>query len=271
MPNIPVSMKSLFKIANTGTSIKSGSVAVASIDGNYKILGISLGIFSGFTYICRIDKVAEELNLSPYTGQTVNFSDITNIKFQYENNFSSEVSKTFYGEPHWQMGVKFLNFLPLTPIPTNTTSVTPTPTNTTSVTPTPTNTTSVTPTNTRTPTTTSSIAPTPTLTPSSVEYVNAMFVICYIDQFFLLYENITALYVRVNYNEVILNEKGTIYIENHVVFGNSCWRFLEIPASVGGSWTLLNYSGQYFDNINQCMDNYGIKCPVSSGTTYMNL
>ena len=98
-----------------------------------------------------------------------------------------------------------------------------------------------------------------------------MFVICYIDQFFLLYENITALYVRVNYNEVILNEKGTIYIENHVVFGNSCWRFLEIPASVGGSWTLLNYSGQYFDNINQCMDNYGIKCPVSSGTTYMNL
>jgi hypothetical protein len=69
----------------------------------------------------------------------------------------------------------------------------------------------------------------------------------------------------------LINERGTIYIENHPIYGNSCWRFARIQNSASGFGNLINYQGSYFDNINQCMDNNNIKCPVSSGTTYMNL
>jgi hypothetical protein len=80
-----------------------------------------------------------------------------------------------------------------------------------------------------------------------------------------------SIWIQVNQTEVLINEKGTIYIENHPIYGNSCWRFAQIQSSTPRGWTLMYYQGLYFDNINQCMDNYGIKCPVSSGTTYMNL
>jgi hypothetical protein len=110
--------------------------------------------------------------------------------------------------------------------------------------------------------------PTPTVTPLFT-LMNALFVPCFIDQYFVYTRDI-AIWVQVNQTEVLINEKGTIYIENHPIYGNSCWRFSEIRNTEPG-FSLINYQGLYFDNINQCMDNYGIKCPVSSGTTYMNL
>lgn len=111
--------------------------------------------------------------------------------------------------------------------------------------------------------------PTPTVTPL-FPVINALFVPCFIDSWVFYMTNM-SIWIQVNQTEVLINEKGTIYIENHPIYGNSCWRFAQIQSSPPVGFTLMYYQGLYFDNINQCMDNYGIKCPVSSGTTYMNL
>lgn len=96
----------------------SGSALVANINGTFKIIGLCFagtgGVYPGvddnylrFTigYACRIDKVAQELEISAYTGQTVNFSDRNNREIVYVSGQSSQNSITQGGKKYWQVGL----------------------------------------------------------------------------------------------------------------------------------------------------------------------
>lgn len=90
----------------------SGSALLAEINGTLKIIGLSFagsttGSGTGYKTIaraCRIDRVAEELNIEAFTGQTVNFSDKTNPDVHYEIGFSSLSSVTINGNKYYQVG-----------------------------------------------------------------------------------------------------------------------------------------------------------------------
>lgn len=90
----------------------SGSALLADINGRLKIIGLSfagtdLGEPDDYFRIaraCRIDRVAEELNISPFTGQTINYSDINNPKIHYEIGFSSLSAVTINGDKYYQLG-----------------------------------------------------------------------------------------------------------------------------------------------------------------------
>lgn len=90
----------------------SGSALLAEIGGQLKIIGLCFaGSTSGspdgyFTIgrACRIDKVASQLNISPFTGQTVNYSDKSNPSLHYEVGFSSLSAITVNGNKYYQLG-----------------------------------------------------------------------------------------------------------------------------------------------------------------------
>lgn len=90
----------------------SGSALLADINGDIKIIGLcfagsTTGSPDGYFTIgraCRIDKVAEQLNISPYTGQTVNYSDDSNPQVHYEIGFSSLSAVTVNGNKYYQLG-----------------------------------------------------------------------------------------------------------------------------------------------------------------------
>ena len=96
-----------------GNSGDSGSALLANINGTVKIVGLSfagsdLGQPDDYFRIaraCRIDKVAEELNIKAFTGQTVNFSDKSNPEVHYEVGLSSLSAVTIDGNKFYQVGV----------------------------------------------------------------------------------------------------------------------------------------------------------------------
>ena len=87
----------------------SGSALLAEINGQLKIIGLC---FSGSSvngqkvigYACRIDKVAEILNISAFTGQTVNFTDLNDPRTYIVNSLSSESATTINGITYHHMG-----------------------------------------------------------------------------------------------------------------------------------------------------------------------
>ena len=90
----------------------SGSALLANIDGNVKIIGLCFagstsGSADGYFTIgraCRIDRVAEELNISAFTGQSINYSDTTIPQVHYEAGFSSLSAVTINGNKFHQLG-----------------------------------------------------------------------------------------------------------------------------------------------------------------------
>lgn len=88
----------------------SGSALLANINGTVKIIGLSFAGSTGGTdkYViaraCRIDRVAEQLNIEAFTGQTVNFSDKTNPQFHYEMGASPLSAVTINGNKYYQVG-----------------------------------------------------------------------------------------------------------------------------------------------------------------------
>jgi hypothetical protein len=90
----------------------SGSALLANIDGTVKIIGLCFagstsGSVDGYFTIgraCRIDRVAEELNISAFTGQSINYSDTTIPQVHYEAGFSSLSSVTINGNKFHQLG-----------------------------------------------------------------------------------------------------------------------------------------------------------------------
>ena len=92
----------------------SGSALLADINGTIKIIGLSFagstaGSSTGYktkARACRIDRVAEELNIEAFTGQTVNFSDKTDPQIHYEIGFSSLSAVTINGDTYYQLGTR---------------------------------------------------------------------------------------------------------------------------------------------------------------------
>ena len=98
----------------------SGSALVADFSGTRKIVGIVFASLSitGRTQsgnivwvpvrglANRIDKVAEQLDISPWTGNTVNFSDTGNTKTHTVQGLSSDINLILSGNTYWQSGTK---------------------------------------------------------------------------------------------------------------------------------------------------------------------
>ena len=90
----------------------SGSALLANINGQIKIIGLCFagstsGSVDGYFTIgraCRIDRVASELNIEPFTGQTINYSDKSNPQVHYEVGFSNLSATTIGGNKFFQMG-----------------------------------------------------------------------------------------------------------------------------------------------------------------------
>ena len=90
----------------------SGSALLANIDGTVKIIGLCFagstsGSVDGYFTIgraCRIDRVVEELNISAFTGQSINYSDTTIPQVHYEAGFSSLSAVTINGNKFYQLG-----------------------------------------------------------------------------------------------------------------------------------------------------------------------
>lgn len=91
----------------------SGSALLADINGELKIIGL---VFAGsdynlpddyfrIGYACRIDKISEILNISPFTGQTdVNFSNVNNPQVQVVDGASSLTAITINNKKYYQLG-----------------------------------------------------------------------------------------------------------------------------------------------------------------------
>lgn len=97
----------------------SGSCLIARINGVDKIIGLCFaGSFTtgpgvnGGNYLRafkghanRIDRVVEYLNIEPYTGQTVNFSNDQGTEIVYISGKSNQASVTQDGKTYYQAGL----------------------------------------------------------------------------------------------------------------------------------------------------------------------
>lgn len=90
----------------------SGSALLADIGGERKILGLvyagSVQNFGGIAscyrgYANRIDEVASQLNLSAWTGQTVNYTDINDSEFVC-STITDQKTIVLSGKTFWQLG-----------------------------------------------------------------------------------------------------------------------------------------------------------------------
>jgi hypothetical protein len=93
----------------------SGSAILAEINGSVKIIGISFALavdvlsndlqtaLAGVAL--RIDRVSQILNISAYTGQTINFSNLDEIETECLPGLSSETCIELSGETYCQIGM----------------------------------------------------------------------------------------------------------------------------------------------------------------------
>jgi hypothetical protein len=134
------------------------------------------GISPVQTLCCRIDNIAQSLNIRAWDGTLngINISDLSSAETFVSSGQTNDKNVTIDGKTFWQMGMVNNTEYPADNIPTQTPTNTPsqTPTNTPTVTSTPTNTPTVTSTSTNTPTPTvtstsaETVTPTSTLTPT---------------------------------------------------------------------------------------------------------
>ena len=88
----------------------SGSALVADFGGTRKIIGL---VFAGSYFnnqvtrglANRIDKVAEQIDISAWTGQTVNYSDTGNTQTYTVAGLSNEPYIDLGGNTYWQAGL----------------------------------------------------------------------------------------------------------------------------------------------------------------------
>ena len=134
----------------------SGSAVLSIINGEWVIVGIIYGgryvynsndplgegISPVQTLCCRIDNIANSLNISAWDGtlNNINNSDNINPEIYVISGTTSDKSIEVSGNTYWQMGlVDSVNYpANIEPSPTPSTSVTPTPTVSNTQTPTPT-------------------------------------------------------------------------------------------------------------------------------------
>lgn len=73
--------------------------------GVRKIVG---QVFAGSTsigYACPIDNIADLMDISPYTGQTVNYSNTGATQYHYVAGKDGTVNYTLSGNTFWQVGL----------------------------------------------------------------------------------------------------------------------------------------------------------------------
>lgn len=88
----------------------SGSALVADFGGTRKIVGL---VFAGSTsggvttrgYANRIDKVVEQMNISVWSGQTMNFSNTGSTETYTVSGLSSDDTLNLSGNTYWQGGI----------------------------------------------------------------------------------------------------------------------------------------------------------------------
>ena len=93
----------------------SGSAIIANFNGEYKIVG---QLFAGYELngvpvkgvFCRIDNIAEALNISPWNSSvsSYNFSDTSQTEFHYVEGLSNQKTLTLNGKTFWQVGIDFI-------------------------------------------------------------------------------------------------------------------------------------------------------------------
>jgi hypothetical protein len=89
----------------------SGSVVSADFGGTRKIIGLLYAGSPGPSgdpivgYLCRIDDIAQELNISPWTGQTVNFSSTGTTEFYCIPTNGGDKNIVVTGNTFWQLGL----------------------------------------------------------------------------------------------------------------------------------------------------------------------
>jgi hypothetical protein len=89
----------------------SGSALLADISGTTKIIGLvfagaSDGIGTTFGIACRIDRVAELMNISEWNGEPISFSDTSNILEYSVSGLSDSVFIDYNGSRYWQAGLR---------------------------------------------------------------------------------------------------------------------------------------------------------------------
>lgn len=90
----------------------SGSAISADFNGVRKIIGLIYAgrndISSGqplFGLVCRIDDIAQQLNISAWTGQTVNFSNTAATEFHCITTNGGDKNIVLTGNTFWQLGL----------------------------------------------------------------------------------------------------------------------------------------------------------------------
>ena len=84
----------------------SGSALIGEFDGVRKIVGLNFAGSEYFAISNYITNVSTLMDISPYTGQTVNYSDIDNIQYHYVSGKSSDITLNLSGNTFWQVGLR---------------------------------------------------------------------------------------------------------------------------------------------------------------------
>jgi hypothetical protein len=94
----------------------SGSALLANISGQIKIVGLCFAAdqqgvypnyYSTIGYACRIDFISTLMNISPWNGELINFSNTSNIQEITINGKSNQKYVDFGGNRYWQAGLRF--------------------------------------------------------------------------------------------------------------------------------------------------------------------
>jgi hypothetical protein len=83
----------------------SGSALIGEFNGVRKIVG---QVFAGSTavgYAIPIDNIQTQMDISPYTGQTVNYSNTGATQYHYVAGKDGTVNYTLSGNTFWQVGL----------------------------------------------------------------------------------------------------------------------------------------------------------------------
>jgi hypothetical protein len=104
----------------------SGSALIGDFGGVRKIVGLNFAGSTYYGFANYITNVSSLMDISPYTGQSINYSDINNIEYHYVSGKSSDITLSLSGNTFWQVGLA--DCIPPTPTPTLTPTQTITPT-----------------------------------------------------------------------------------------------------------------------------------------------
>jgi len=98
----------------------SGSCLIAQLGIDRKIIGLNFAASTFFGYANYITNVKDILDISPYSGQTVNYSNTGATQYHYVQGKSSDVNITLSGNTFWQVGLDGCDGPLPTPSPTST-------------------------------------------------------------------------------------------------------------------------------------------------------